>query len=233
MTVAALLFPGGLLDSVWRLNPEARAGFQKIGTLSAVLLMAMVGTACAGAAFGLTKRRPWGRSLAIGILAANLVGDSMNALVRHDLRTLIGLPIGGAMIAYLWKSRRWKAIFEMGMEAARNYGENRTTTTDHHHTTMTTIFPDSALAPQPSPVGFSELKAVLLEPLLVLGVSLFWIVALPFVAVSLMLVKIWDTVVALSTGTAAQANPLILRHGGAPKDIAALSDRKSARTAEI
>jgi hypothetical protein len=39
--------------------------------------------------------------LAIGILAVNLAGDSMNAIFRHDLRTLIGLPIGGLMIWYL------------------------------------------------------------------------------------------------------------------------------------
>ena len=30
----------------------------------------------------------------------HLVGDSLNAILRHDLRTLIGLPIGGALIAY-------------------------------------------------------------------------------------------------------------------------------------
>ena len=29
------------------------------------------------------------------------MGDLLNAFVRNDLRTLIGLPIGGAMIAYL------------------------------------------------------------------------------------------------------------------------------------
>jgi hypothetical protein len=98
---------------------------------------------------------------------------------------------------------------------------------------MTMTFSDSALVPQPSPFGFSELKTVLLEPLLVVGVSLFWIVALPFAAVSLMSVKIWDTVVALRMGTAAQANPLILRRGGTSKDIPALSEGKSARTAGI
>ena len=32
VTVAALLTPGGTLDIVWRLNPEAHLGFQKIGT---------------------------------------------------------------------------------------------------------------------------------------------------------------------------------------------------------
>jgi len=49
----------------------------------------------------LATRARWGVSLALGILAVNLVGDLLNAFLRHDLRTLIGLPIGGAMIAYL------------------------------------------------------------------------------------------------------------------------------------
>jgi hypothetical protein len=103
VTVAALLRPGGPLDIVWRLNPEAHLAFQKIGTTLSVLLMFVVGTACAWAAVGLARQKEWGRRLAIGILAVNLIGDCVSALVRHDPRTLIGLPIGGAMIAYLWK----------------------------------------------------------------------------------------------------------------------------------
>ena len=103
VTVAALLTPGGTLGIVWRLNPEAHLGFQKIGTALSVLLMFVVGTACAWAAVGLARQKEWGRRLAIGILALNLIGDSIGAVVRHDPRTLIGLPIGGAMIAYLWK----------------------------------------------------------------------------------------------------------------------------------
>jgi len=103
VTVAALLTPGGALDIVWRLNPEAHLGFQKIGTALSVLLMFVVGTACAWAAVGVARQKEWGRRLAIGILALNLIGDSVGAGVRHDPRTLIGLPIGGVMIAYLWK----------------------------------------------------------------------------------------------------------------------------------
>jgi hypothetical protein len=38
-----------------------------------------------------------------------------------------------------------------------------------------------------------RLKAFFIEPLLVLGVFAFWLVALPFVAVSLVAVKVWDT----------------------------------------
>ena len=104
VTIAMLLAPAGRLDFLWRLNPEAQVGFQTIGTAFSVLLMLGVGLACACAAVGLARQKSWGRRLAIGILAVNLIGDCVNFVARHDPRTLIGLPIGGAMIIYLWKT---------------------------------------------------------------------------------------------------------------------------------
>lgn len=103
ITILALLFPGGLLEPIWRLNPEAHIGFQQIGVPWSIALMTVVGIACGFAAFGLAKRQAWGRHLAMVILTVNLIGDSLNAILRHDPRTLVGLPIGGAMILYLWK----------------------------------------------------------------------------------------------------------------------------------
>ena len=111
ITIVALLFPGGALDPIWRLNPDAHVAFQEIGRLS-ILLMVVVGSACALAAVGLATRARWGVSLALGILIVNLVGDLLNAFVRHDLRTLIGIPIGGAMIFYLLRART-RAQFEV------------------------------------------------------------------------------------------------------------------------
>jgi hypothetical protein len=104
LTIVMLLFPGGALDSLWRLNPDAQVAFQQLGKLS-ILLMLIVGAACALAAIGLAHRASWGIPLALVILAVNLVGDTLNAFLRHDLRTLIGLPIGGAMIVYLLSVR--------------------------------------------------------------------------------------------------------------------------------
>jgi len=105
LTIVMLLFPGSALDSLWKLNPDAHVAFQSLGKLS-ILLMLIVGAACALASIGLAKRARWGIPLALGILIVNLIGDSLNALLRHDWRTLIGLPIGGAMIAYLLSVRR-------------------------------------------------------------------------------------------------------------------------------
>ena len=105
VTVAALLFPHSTLDAVWRLNPEAQVSFQRMGAPLAATLMAAVGSGCALAAIGLGRGREWGRRLAMVILSINLIGDTVNAFARHDLRMLIGLPIGGAMI-WLLAARR-------------------------------------------------------------------------------------------------------------------------------
>jgi hypothetical protein len=40
----------------------------------------------------------------------NLLGDTLNAMVRGDWRTIIGLPIGGLMLVYLM-SRRVRLSF--------------------------------------------------------------------------------------------------------------------------
>jgi hypothetical protein len=103
-TLFMLLFPGSVLDTLWRLNPEARLGFQSIGRW-AIALMAIVATACGLSAVGLAKLTQWGRMLALAVLAVNLLGDIGEALIRGDPRTLIGVPIGGAIILYLLSSR--------------------------------------------------------------------------------------------------------------------------------
>ncbi len=81
---------------------------------------------------------------------------------------------------------------------------------------MTTTYCQTANS---RPFGSTDLKSALLEPLLVVGVSAFWIVTLPFAAVSLLGVKLWDTASALSRKTAT-ANPLILRRGQVTNDPA-------------
>ena len=100
LTFVLLLFPGSWTRTGLEINPEARAGFQQMGGW-AILLMAVVCLACGASAAGLMARKRWGLVAAICVLAVNLLGDTLNAILRHDLRTLIGLPIGGALIAYL------------------------------------------------------------------------------------------------------------------------------------
>lgn len=109
LTMILLIFPGTSLDTAWRLNPDAHQAFQTLGKASA-LLMFVVGTACAFAAIGMWQGSQWGMRLAVVILSVNILADLFNALVRHDLRTLIGLPIGGAMMVYLIRRRKKAAI---------------------------------------------------------------------------------------------------------------------------
>jgi hypothetical protein len=105
VVMLALVFPGSDLESVWRLKPEAQTQFQTIGRGASAALMAIVATGCGFAAVGLARNTEWGRRLAIGILTINLIGDSLNALLR-DAKTLIGLPIGGLMILFLVRTKR-------------------------------------------------------------------------------------------------------------------------------
>ncbi|MEP6809501.1 MAG: hypothetical protein ABI992_04605 [Chthoniobacterales bacterium] len=108
LAILALAFPHTFLDSVWRLKPRAQTDLQALGAL-AFVLMTMAGLACAFSAIGLARGANWGRRLAIGVLAFNLVGDTVTVLVQHDYRTSIGWPIGGAMIFYLVKFARGSA----------------------------------------------------------------------------------------------------------------------------
>jgi len=105
MTILALAFPGSFLESIWRLKPQARLEFLQIGRGASIVLMIVVGFACGASAIGLARNTIWGRTLAIVVLLINLVGDSLNALLRHDPKTLIGLPIGAVMIWYLLRSK--------------------------------------------------------------------------------------------------------------------------------
>lgn len=107
-TALALAWPGAWSQAMWRIKPEAPAQFARLGA-AAIPLMIVVAAACAGAAVGLWRRQRWGHRLAIAGLSVNLLGDGLNASIRGDWRTLIGLPIGGAMLAYLLRPsvRQW------------------------------------------------------------------------------------------------------------------------------
>jgi hypothetical protein len=68
--------------------------------------MLIVSIACALAAIGLWCGKICGARLALLILAFNVIGDISNTILRHDYRSLIGVPIGGAMIVYVMRDKR-------------------------------------------------------------------------------------------------------------------------------
>ena len=106
LIILALAFPESLLESIWRLKPEARLQFLQIGRGLSIALMVIVGGACGASAIGLARNAEWGRRLALAVLVLNVVGDSLNALLRYDPKTLIGVPIGAVMIWYLLRRKR-------------------------------------------------------------------------------------------------------------------------------
>jgi len=112
LALVSLATPGGPLEPMWRINPRAREAFAEVGAW-AIVLMAVVGTACALSAAGLWNGKRWGRRLAIGVLAANAIGDAANAILGVEPRAALGLPVAAALIAYL-ASRRAGRFFESG-----------------------------------------------------------------------------------------------------------------------
>jgi hypothetical protein len=103
LTVGLLLFPGSPFDALWRLNPDARPALQSLGNWSFVLMLA-VGTGCFVASIGLWRGAVWGTRVAVIILSVNILADVINAVLRHDYRALIGLPIGVVMIFFLLRA---------------------------------------------------------------------------------------------------------------------------------
>ena len=61
---------------------------------------------------------------------------------------------------------------------------------------MTTSLVNASLTPEPTLTHF---KAAIVEPLLIAGAALFWVLALPAIAFSLVAVKVWEVLVALSS----------------------------------
>jgi uncharacterized membrane protein (DUF2068 family) len=96
----SLLRPNSFLESMWRLNPRAQENLSSLG-LWAVLLMATVSVFCVAAAIGLWCGSRWGRWLAIGLIATNLIGDITNALLGIEPRAIVGIPIAAAILLYL------------------------------------------------------------------------------------------------------------------------------------
>ena len=109
VSIAALLFPGRVLEPMWRLNPRARAAFVSMGPWAPVLL-AFVSVACAAAARGLWSGRRWGHRLAITLITINLIGDAANVISGTEPRALIGIPIAGLLLLFLL-TRRVRTFF--------------------------------------------------------------------------------------------------------------------------
>ncbi|HSS18929.1 MAG TPA: DUF2127 domain-containing protein [Pyrinomonadaceae bacterium] len=104
VSAVSLTFPGSFLEPIWRLNPHARAGFDRIGAL-AIVLMGVVCVACTLATIGLWRGRRWGYWFAVVMLIVNLAGDVVNVISGIEPRAVVGVPIVLAVLAYLLRQR--------------------------------------------------------------------------------------------------------------------------------
>jgi hypothetical protein len=96
----SLLFPGKVLESLWRLNPEARTAFQSMGRLSSLLLF-VVGAVAGGAAVGIGKRHKWGWWLAVLLFSVNMLGDAISLMRGRVWQGASGVLVSGYFIVYL------------------------------------------------------------------------------------------------------------------------------------
>ena len=115
-SAVSLAWPGGPLEPMWRLNPRAHAAFASMGPW-ALAMLAAVCAACGAAATGLWRGRRWGHRLALVVLGVNLLGDIGNVAFGKELRALLGVPIVGALLAYLLLSPRVRAFFASARRA--------------------------------------------------------------------------------------------------------------------
>ncbi len=118
-SLVSLVWRGGPLEPMWRLNPRAREALASMGTWGLALLL-VVGVACALAAAGLWRLRPWGHRLAAGLLLANAAGGIANTAFGSDRRAAAGLPIAGLLIVYLLSSRVRRLFGASRADVSRN-----------------------------------------------------------------------------------------------------------------
>jgi hypothetical protein len=104
ISAVSLSFPGSFLETVWRLNPRAREGFNHLGGW-AILLMISVCIACALTVMGLWRGRLWGYWLALAMLLLNVAGDFINVISGSEPKAIVGIPVVLAIVVYLLRNR--------------------------------------------------------------------------------------------------------------------------------
>jgi hypothetical protein len=105
----SLITPGAPLDALWALKPAAREDMMLLRPASTggfAILAAAMGMA----AFGVLRRRRWGRALAVLIFALNALGAAIAALQGEAAPGIAGVAIDGAIIWWITRPRV-KALF--------------------------------------------------------------------------------------------------------------------------
>src|SRR5271163_2499707 len=99
-----LLFPGTILEPLWKLNPMAGEQLHQLGPAMAIAFLAF-GAVMVVTAIGWMKRRFWAWALAVVIIASQVVGDLANAIRGQYLQGAVGVVIAGALLIYLLRPK--------------------------------------------------------------------------------------------------------------------------------
>ena len=96
----SLRWPRTYLDDMWLLNPPAHRELAPYGPIVGLLFL-LLGATLAIAAAGWFKRKAWGWWLAVAVIAAQVLGDLLNAFSGRVVEGAIGVTIAGLLFFYL------------------------------------------------------------------------------------------------------------------------------------
>ena len=96
----SLRWPRTYLDDMWLLNPPAHRELAPYGPIVGLLFL-LLGATLAIAAAGWFKRKAWGWWLAVAVIAAQVLGDLLNAFSGRVVEGAIGVTIAGLLLFYL------------------------------------------------------------------------------------------------------------------------------------
>jgi hypothetical protein len=97
-----LLWPGTILDRLWKLNISAHVQLLLMGRAIGFLFL-VLGAALVATGVGWSRRRTWGWTLAVILLATQVTGDLASAAMGEYLRGGAGLLIAGSLLFYLFR----------------------------------------------------------------------------------------------------------------------------------
>jgi hypothetical protein len=95
-----LVWPGSALDHAWALNPRAYRELVPLGWKAGVPFL-LLGATLFAAVVGWFRRRLWGWRLAVVLIAAQVIGNTVNLLLGHVAEGVSGVVVAGALLAYL------------------------------------------------------------------------------------------------------------------------------------
>src|SRR5258708_46493 len=96
-----LISRGTILDGVWKLNTTGYKQLAALGRSVGILFLLLSGS-MAVAGTGWFRRRHWGWSLAVAIIATQVLGDLVNLFRGDFIRGGISTTIAGALLLYLF-----------------------------------------------------------------------------------------------------------------------------------